>query len=471
MKRFGAFLLMGLLPSLVLAGVRDEYARQWPLTLGRDDGGAYRVTLDQGVYRQLQDPALRDLVVANRDGVAVPTSVFAPEAPLAKAPQRIALPWFALPSTPPGSSGAQGWALISQADPDGRLRRVEARITDSSVAALPRSALLVDLSHVREAIAALELQWQPIDALDLGYRVEASEDLEHWQTLATRGRMVDLQREGRHLLQRRIELYGLLPQYQQARYLRLTPDRNDQPITIIAVTAELAVARKAAAPQWLELTGRRGRESADTFEFAVDGRFPVQQVDVALAGNHAVEWQVESRDDEEDTWRPRAGPWVAYQIDAAGVGSQSPARELGMIVRDRHWRLRANGPLTGEPTLKLGYRPEVVVFLAQGSAPYALAAGSARARRADSPMPQLVAGIRKQRGVDWQPSPAYLGTPQLLAGETVLQTPRDWKSWLLWSVLGLGALVVGAFALTLLRAAKPVAAAPGARPDSDNAPE
>ncbi|HEV8696035.1 MAG TPA: DUF3999 domain-containing protein [Lysobacter sp.] len=469
MKRFGIPLLICLFPTLVLAGVRDEYARQWPLTLGRDDGGAYRVTLDEGVYRQLQDPSLRDLVVANRDGVAVPTSVFAPEAPLAKASQRIALPWFALPSTPAGS-GAQGWELVSQADTDGRLRRVEARITDSSVAALPRSALLVDLSHVREAIAALELRWQSIDALDLGYRVEASDDLEHWQTLATRGRMVDLQREGRHLLQRRIELYGLLPQYQQARYLRLTPDRSDQPITITAVTAELAIARTAAAPQWLELTGRSVGGNTDTFAFDIDGRFPVQQIDVALAGNHAVEWQVESRDDEDETWRLRAGPWVAFQVDAAGVGSQSPPRELGMVVRDRYWRLHANGPVTGEPTLKLGYRPEIVVFLAQGSAPYALAAGSARARRADSPMPQLVAEIRKQRGEDWQPSPAYLGTPQVLAGETALHTPRDWKSWLLWGVLALGALVVVAFALTLLRAAKPATDAARAESDSTSNP-
>jgi Protein of unknown function (DUF3999) len=466
MKRFVILLLVCLLPVPVLAGVRDEYARQWPLTLGRENGGAYRVTLDPGVYRQVQDPALRDLVVTNRDGVAVPTSVFAPEAPLAKAPQRIALPWFALPSTPAGD-GAHGWELVSQADTDGRLRRVEARITDSTVAALPRSALLVDLSHVREAIAALELQWQPIDALDLGYRVEASDDLEHWQALATRGRMVDLQRDGRHLLQRRIELYGLLPQYQQARYLRLTPDRSDQAITITAVSAELAIARTAAAPQWLELTERRIGGNADTFEFDIDGRFPVQQVDVALGGNHAVEWQVESRDDEDETWRLRAGPWVAFQVDAAGVGSQSPARELGLAVRDRHWRLRANGPVNGEPTLKLGYRPEVVVFLAQGSAPYALAAGSARARRAESPMPQLVAEIRKQRGEDWQPSPAYLGTPQILAGETALHAPQDWKSWLLWGVLALGALVVAAFALTLLRVAKPAADAP--RPDSDSA--
>jgi hypothetical protein len=448
-----------LLPLLALAAARDDYAQQWPLTLGRDNGGAYRVTLDEGVYRQLQDPALRDFVVLNRDGATVPTALFAPEQPLAKATQRIALPWFALPATP-GGGGAQGWELISQADADGRLSRVEARITDSAVAALPRSALLVDVSRVREAIVALELQWRPIDALDLGYRVEASDDLEHWQVLPTRGRLIDLQREDRRLLHRRIELYGLLPHYQKARYLRLTPDRSDQPITITGVDAELAAAKATPTSQWLELAGRRVEtDGGDAFEFDIAGRFPVQQVDVALPGNHAVEWRLESRDHEDADWQPRVGPWVAYQVDASGSGSQSPPRVLNQTLRDRHWRLRASGEVSGEPTLRLGYRPEVVVFLAQGPAPYVLAAGSTRVHRADSPIPQLVAELRKQRGTNWQPSPAYLGAPRILAGDAALHAARDWRSWLLWAVLALGALVVAGFALTLLRTSRPAARA------------
>src|SRR5688572_18279119 len=291
MNRLATLVVAAALPLMASAAVRDDYATQWPLTLSRDDGGAYRVTLDESVYRQLQDPQLRDFVVTNRDGVAVPTDLFASEEPLAKPAKRVALPWFALPATPT-ENGAQGWELISLADEDGRLRRVEARITDGTVAALPRSALLVDVSRVREAIVALELQWQPVEGLDLGYRVEASDDLEHWQPLATRGRLVDLQRDDRRLLHRRIALYGLLPHYQQVRYLRLTPDNPARAPTITAVRAELAAARAQPAPQWLELQGRgEGRD----FAFELPGRFPVRWVDVALDGNHAVEWRLESR--------------------------------------------------------------------------------------------------------------------------------------------------------------------------------
>ena len=454
MKRIGRnlFFLFAMTMSLAVAAATPaDFATQWPLSLGRDDSGAYRVTLDASVYRQIQDPQLRDLVVLNHDGTAVPAGLFAPQDALAKPAQRVAVPWFALPATP-AEGGAQGWELVSQADAEGRLRRVEARIIDQSAAALPRNALLVDVSRVREPINALELQWQPVEALDLGYRVDASDDLEHWQPLATRGRIVDLQREGLRLLHRRIELYGLLPHYQKARYLRLTPDRNDQTVAITGISVELAAARALPEPAWLELAGRRsGSGKEAVFEFTMDGRFPVQQADVALAGNHAVEWRLESRDDADAAWQLRAGPWMAYRVDAAGTGSRSPAQALTGSVRDRHWRLRANADVADLPTLRLGYRPESVVFLAQGAAPFALAAGSARALRADAPIPQLVAELRRQRGADWQPSPAYLGTAKPLAGDAALKPAYDWKSWLLWAVLALGALVVAGFAFSLLR--------------------
>jgi hypothetical protein len=363
----------------------------------------------------------------------------------------LALPWFALPVPRPDGAGAEavpGWDIVSETDDDGRLRRVEVRggVPSESQAG---TALLVDLSRVREAVAALEFEWKTTDALDLGYRIEASDDLDHWQSLASRGRLVDLQREGRRLLHRRIELFGLLPHHQNARYLRLTPDRFDQTAEITAIEAVFAPPAVEADLQWVELAPDRPA-SGQAHEYTLDGRFPIRQVDVALPGNHAVEWRLESRDASEQDWQLRAGPWMSYQV-GAGDGERSSARKLPVVSRDRHWRLSAAGAVNGEPVLRLGYSPEVVVFLAQGSPPYALAAGSARARRADSPLPRLVETLRARHGADWQPSAAYLGTSRILEGNAALVSDRNWTSWLLWSVLVLGALVVAGFALSLLR--------------------
>ncbi len=47
-----------------------------------------------------------------------------------------------------------------------------------------------------------------------------------------------------------------------------------------------------------------------------------------------------------------------------------------------------------------------------------------------------------------------MSTSALLAGDAALVAPpepRDWKTWLLWGLLVLGAVLVAAFAFSLLR--------------------
>jgi hypothetical protein len=456
MKRY--LMWLAALPLLATAAPRQDYAQQWALQLSRDDGGAYRVVLDEAVYRQAQSAQLRDVDVIDRSGAVVPASVFAPEQPIARAPQRVMLPWFPLPASPSGSA-TQGWELVSEMETDGRLRRVEARSTAADTAKLPQTSLLIDASRLRAPILALELEWAPGAALDAAYGVEASDDLDHWRSLGSSGRLVDLQRGGQRLVQRRIVFDAV---GEQARYLRLTPQDPKSAAQINAVTAELAGNAAGAPLQWRELKGQRVelKDGGIAFEYTLDGRFPIQQADVALPGNHALEWRLESRDNEELGWYAQAGPWMAYQVAGKGDGDRSAARQLASTVRDRHWRLRANGAVPGEPVLRLGYRPEVVVFLAQGEPPYALVAGSARAARGDSPLAHLIEALRTSRGRDWQPADATLGSAVALAGASALvpaEPERDWHSYMLWAVLVAGALIVAGFAFSLLKSNKPAA--------------
>ena len=309
---------------------------------------------------------------------------------------------------------------------------------------------------MREPIVALLLEWTQADAandaaIDVAYRVDGSDDLRDWRTLQPHAQLLDLARDGRRLRQRRIALQG------GAKYLRLSPLRADAALPLSGVRAEFSASAVASDWQWESLRGRAVEERGKTYhDFIVDGRFPFARVDVDTAGNDANEWTLQSRDDEDAPWLTRAGPWVAFRIgtsQAAGRGNRdrSPPQDLGGVVRDRHWRLSSRTPVSDAPTLRLGYRPEVVVFLAQGKPPYSLAAGSARAMRADAPLPQLVEAIRTQRGSDWQPASATLGAAQTLAGERALAPTRDWTAWLLWSLLVAGALTVAAIALSLLR--------------------
>jgi hypothetical protein len=429
------------LPLLAAAATRGDYVRQWSLVLPDPSAGAYRVVLAPEVYRSAQRADLADVDVLNADGASVPVALSSTDQP--RPPQRIALPWFPLPAGQ--AAQAQDIAVISERGPDGSVRRVEAHVSAQPASDAP--AWLLDASRVREPIVALDLAWanpaQPVDTL---YRVEGSDNLRDWRVLQEQAPLLDLVRDGRRLLQARIPLDG------SAKYLRLLPAGAKPLPALERVYAELATPVAGTPWQWRMLAHpkRTVAQGSTVFQFDLDGRFPIEQADVMLAGNGAGEWTLQSRDSDDAPWVTRAGPWLAYQVGGAQA-DRSPAQALGLVVRDRQWRLSSQSPVTGTPMLRLGYHPEALVFVSQGSSPFVLVAGSARAVRPTAPVTRLVDALRLQHGLQWQPATAQLGAPAPLAGSAALAPQRDWKSWLLWSVLVTGALVVAGFALTLLR--------------------
>lgn len=439
MKRWMVLLA---LPLLAVASVREDYARQWPLALSAADAGAYRVVLQPQMYRTMRSAELRDVDVVDARGTPVAADVFAPDAPLAAPATRVAVPWFALQDARTEDGGTL--ALIAQRDASGRILSLQAQAAEGAAQDGAR-AFVFDLSHVKQAIAVLELALRPDAQVDNAFRVEASDDLEQWRTLAPRAQVLSLQREGKRLAKTDIAVGT------QVRYVRLVPLDAAPALPLADVAARLDAPKTDAPLQWETLQASATRD-ATQFEFDLVGRFPIASVDVRSAGNAAIEWRLESRDDDERPWIARAGPWTAFRV---GDTASKPVDIDGAPVRDRHWRLVAqSGRPTETPTLRLGYRPEVVVFLAQGTAPYALVAGSANARRADAPLPRMVEAMRSERGATWMPSPATPGAVVTLGGDAALErrmTPQDWKQVVLWSVLVIGALVVAGFALSLLR--------------------
>lgn len=441
-------------PALAQASgpnTRDAYVQQWPLQLAREGAGAYRVPLDEAVYRTAHSPTLADVQPFNAQGQPLPAALAEVDAAVPATELR-ALPLFVLPEASAATTG--DLELIAERDAAGRIRRIETRDLARSPAATGARAWLVDASSLRAPIRALSLDWAGDAPVQAELRVEASEDLRDWYLLDPRARVLDLGNGSERLQQRRIALDS------NARYLRLVLLSGSLP-ALDGVRAELAGPVRPNDTRWLLLDGRPQDRG---YVYELPGRFPVTEVDVQAPDNQALRWIVQSRESEDAPWVQRAGPWLAYQLGSGGAAQQSPPQLLPRHSRDRYWRLIPDGgESTAMPKLRLGYRPETLVFIAQGEPPYALAAGSARAQRAAAPLGQLVATLRQVRGPTWEPAAARLGAmPEPLAGPQALQpgpVPRDWKAWLLWTLLVVGALLVGGFAISLLRgrAAPPAA--------------
>ncbi|PPU67858.1 DUF3999 domain-containing protein [Xanthomonas pisi] len=437
-KHWGWLLLAPLLAQA--ADVRQDYRQQWPLQVAGSDAGLYQLTVSEAVYRSAVDAGLGDVTVIDARGEEMPTAPLPADAVLA-ATRRQRLPLFALPE---GAAPANGdLQLIAERDASGAVRRLEGRFATGAPAASDAGgSWLIDASALHERPRAVWLDWEGDTPVQAQLRVEGSDDLRDWRVLASDATVMALDNQAQRLQQRRIALDD------GARYLRIVPTSGSLP-RLHAVDAEVDGVVAPAQLSWLDLQGT-AHETGVTY--VVPGRFPITQLDVGGGLAEAVEWIVESRDADDAPWQRRAGPWLAYRL---GNGA-SPPQRLSAPVRDRQWRLvAAQGRSPAVPTLRAGYQPERLMFLAQGQPPYALVAGSARVHRGQAPLGSMLQALRQQRGMQWQPVQASMAAQaRPLAGDAALQpaaTPRDWKQWLLWGLLIGGALLVGGFAVSLLR--------------------
>lgn len=330
--------MFGMLAAVAVqaADYRTQYAEQWPLTLSSAQSGAYRVVLEPAIYRRAGAADLGDLQVFNAAGQSLPSALLAPDQPLAQPPVQRELPWFALP--PLAEAQRNDLQLLTERDTDGRVRRVEARVSGGA-AANGQGGWLIDASVLgQQPLAALVLDWadsgQPLQAQ---VQLDASDDLQHWRPIGRDIPLVDLQRAGKRLLQRRLQVDG------EARYLRVLAQGDARLPTLRSVLAELPPAPATLQWEWLSLEPTSKGKGEYTFE--LDGRFPVARADVTSTDNSLVQWTLFSRDDESAEWQRRSAPWIAYQLQqgAQGQRQQSAAQPLGACIvtaTGSWWRTR-----------------------------------------------------------------------------------------------------------------------------------
>ncbi len=449
-------LWLALLP--LSAQAADDFARQWPLQLSQPEAGAYRVPLDASVYAAAHWRDLRDVRVLDADGKPVASAVYAAATPMSGPLRTVELQWFALPVT--AATADDDLSVVVQRDTSGKVLSIRNSVASSNVGAAD-PVWLVDLGDDAGKLRALTVDWADADAsLDLGYRLEGSDDLRGWQVLDPQMRLVQLNNQGRALRNNTVKVETGL------RYLRLVPLQRSGAPALRGLRGEMADAVAPGDWQWQELTAAAGGSAKDGYAYALQGRLPIQRLDVVMPANSAVSWSVFSRDADRPgadgstpEWQLLTRGWNAWSLSEAGKQQRSAPLETTGIITDRQWRLLAEpgSAPSDAPLLRLGYRPGSVVFLAQGRAPYVLVAGSANVSESQAALDPMLDALRTRNGAQWQPSAATLGAGTVRAGDAAYQpikAPRDWKNVLLWAVLVLGALAVAGFAVSLLRSSR-----------------
>ncbi len=195
--------------------------------------------------------------------------------------------------------------------------------------------------------------------------VEGSDDLSSW-TAHTSAVIADLRREGERLLENDIPLPSKIP-----RYLRIEGRGEALPMALQKV--ELELSSRVTEMAWLHVAGLRREE--DGLHFETPGPVLVEEIEVLPPERNT--WtgvQLFSRAERRAPWVLR-GKGAVYRFE---IGADT--RLEVDATRDWFWRMttdEAGGGFGGTaPTLRAGYRPDDVVFVARGEPPFEIAFGS-----------------------------------------------------------------------------------------------
>jgi hypothetical protein len=456
MKRLMACLLLA--TSTAKATTPADYAAVFPITTTGIQA-AWLIDLDVDVYRWSQDENLRDIAVFNAAGNPVPLGQWNEITPIEVIEDHAPAPLLSLPRVVvPKVSG--NWRSPTV---DGSLEQrapnaIEVRPSHGS---RPNREWLIDATNLKVGVDTISLDWSsPRSGVFARFDVFASSDVERWMTARHGATVMALEEDGARIDRREIKL-----DLRGFSYFRLV--RTDSGPDLVGLHAEVSgryVRVGAPAPvQWVDATYHSTVNDDTTHEiqwrYDLPAALPVSELRVGLLDDNALaHLQVLSAADASDgstRWSPRAEA-VAYRLRRGDDIIESAEIPLTSTPRTRSLRMDSKTPLAQPPRLSVGFRPQRIVFLAEGEGPYVLAVGSRVARHPDYPVSTAIEQLREYP--DWHPQTAKLGSMQTSAGERAIAAPvvartdaPGWKRWLLWGVLIGSAAVVGGIAVSLLR--------------------
>jgi hypothetical protein len=425
----------------------SDYAWGFPIHTD-SESSFYSVQLPLEVHQSVTDTELRDAGVYNADGDPVPR-IFRPVSDdVERVEHLVQLPFLPLHTS--AEDRVDDIRLVFERDGDKTRLELNADDVLEPTASDELSSYIVDTRQLKQSIEALELRWSPVSSGFIGTAIiEGSNNLKSWSSLGT-GAVADLQQESTSVVQRRVPLQKSDHDFLRVRWKDLPEDWR-----LTAVQGEYILGVRNVVRETVLLTASAVDPDDGGRIFSLGGAPGVDRVRVVLPESNTV---MSARIYH---WSERQQRWIQTAADSfhhIGRGDQSLKSGPLRIARVRTSRfkvLQSSGRPDLPIQLEIGWRPDSLLFLAQGSPPFTLVAG--RVRDADDGFPQQrIYGDRSIVNLaadDGRASAARLGPRYSLGGaESLRDSPApDWRKVALWLGLTLGVAFVGVMAVRVVR--------------------
>jgi hypothetical protein len=434
-----------------LASAQDvpaDFRTQVPLTLS-GEGPWYRLELPMALHFAAQFADLRDARVFNAEGQAQAYALTLGRAEAREKIQQTAVKWFPLR----GAKNATGEAadIRVQRNSSGTLVEVSAP-SNTAPAEEQLRGWLLDASAIAAPLEQLQLNWSGDAEGFQRFSIEASDDLQHWQSWGE-GQLARLSFADEQLEQRSIRLPGA-----RAKYLRLLWLAPQQAPSLTAAQLFSRASDSLPAPMaWsVALSPSSSKDGEYSWELPLG--LPLERIKIALPqSNTLAPVRLYGRRDNKLQWQLLSNG-LLYRLPQTGTpGAESLQDSIelyGALVQQLKLVVdqRGGGLGTEAPQLQVGMRATELVFLARGTPPYTLALGKAGAKAANLSLNTLIPGFTPARlntlGLATTSSAVDATVPP---GVTSVTAGPDWKRIGLWAVLLLGVGLLVLMALSVLR--------------------
>ncbi|WP_247258234.1 DUF3999 domain-containing protein [Pseudomonas moorei] len=432
----------------MMAGAQDkpaDFATQVPLSVS-GNGPWYRLELPLAVQLNARQADLSDVRVFNAAGDVQAYALARETAQTAQDRVLTEVKWFPLYNRMDATEHAPSVRVQSSAN--GTLVQVQ----PSSQLEAGEEELrgwLLDASAIKAPLQRLILDWTSERDGFQRFSIEASDDLQHWQSWGE-GQVARLTFADEQVEQHEVSLPG-----QPARYLRLLWDTPHSAPTLTSAQLESASTRSLPLPLvWSQvLAGSSVKPGEYTWQLPMG--LNVERIQVELSQpNSLAPVTLSGRRDSSLPWQPLSNG-LLYRLTQNGQDVVQNELQLpGQIVQQLKLTVDERGGGLGAqaPGLKFAVRATQLVFLARGPGPYTLALGNSAVKAANLPLATLIPDYSAAKlATLGKASVDGAATIAPVASSVQATSGTDWKKFGLWAVLLLSVVFLAAMAFSLLR--------------------